>query len=605
MTTRSPVSAIEVTGVSKAFGKTKALVDIDLSVAAGTVQGLLGPNGSGKTTLVRILATLLAADRGQAAVSGADVRADPTAVRTLIGLAGQYAAVDETLTGRENLVLVGRLYRLAPRIAKQRAEEALERLGLVDAADRQVKTYSGGMRRRLDLGASLVGQPKVLILDEPTTGLDPRTRSDLWQFIRDLVGQGTTVLLTTQYLEEADQLADHIVVIDHGRLIASGTPDELKSRLGADLLELEVTSQELDRTVTLLAPLGAAKVSTDAQTSALSIPVTNSVSDLMSASQLLREAGITPTELGLRRPSLDDVFLSLTGRPAVVDETLESEPDTAPDPLPQRSAAPSPVARVTDHPVRLPASAMFTDSFLVAKRNVMRILRTPQLLVFATIQPVMFVLLFRYVFGGAIHVPGVSYVDYLIPGIIVQTVVFGATTTAVGLSQDLSTGIIDRFRSLPMARSAVLAGRTLADLLRNVFVVLLMVLVGMLVGFRFHNGFLPGLAAVGVALLLGYALSWAFALIGLTVTDPETAQLAGFLPIFPLVFASSVFTPIASMPGWLQAFAKVQPITRAANTVRALTQGGPVKTDLLWTIVWSLGLLAIFSTLAVRRYRRG
>ena len=600
MTTRSQVSAIEVTGVSKAFGTTKALVDINLSVTAGTVQGLLGPNGSGKTTLVRVLATLLAADRGQAAISGADVRTDPTAVRTLIGLAGQYAAVDETLTGRENLVLVGRLYRLGPQLAKRRAEEALERLGLVDAADRQVKTYSGGMRRRLDLGASLVGQPKVLILDEPTTGLDPRTRSDLWQFIRDLVAQGTTVLLTTQYLEEADQLADHIVVIDHGRLIASGTPDELKSRLGADLLELEVTAGELDRTVALLAGIGTAKVSSDAEHSGLSIPVTHSVSDLMTASQLLREAGITPTELGLRRPSLDDVFLSLTGRTALEDSPGE---DTEPEPRPGLAMAPA--AEVTAHPLRLPASAMFTDSFLVARRNVVRILRTPQLLVFATIQPVMFVLLFRYVFGGAIHVPGVSYVDYLIPGIIVQTVVFGATTTAVGLSQDLSTGIIDRFRSLPMARSAVLAGRTLADLLRNVFVVLLMVLVGMLVGFRFHNGFFPALGAVGVALLLGYSLSWAFALIGLTVTDPETAQLAGFLPIFPLVFASSVFTPIASMPGWLQAFAKVQPITRAANTVRALTQGGPVRTDLLWTVAWSLGLLAIFSTLAVRRYRRG
>ncbi len=255
-------------------------------------------------------------------------------------------------------------------------------------------------------------------------------------------------------------------------------------------------------------------------------------------------------------------------------------------------------------PVRLPRSAIFADAVVIARRNLTRIARTPQLLVFATIQPIMFVLLFRYVFGGAIHVPGISYVDFLIPGIIVQTVVFGATSTAVGLSEDMSKGIIDRFRSLPMSRSAVLAGRTIADLVRNVFVVLLMIVVGTAVGFRFHNGLLPAVAAVFVALLLGYALSWVFALIGLTVADPETAQLAGFLPIFPLVFASSVFTSTQSMPGWLQAFANVQPITRAANTVRALTQGGPIATNLLWTILWSIAILAVFAPLAVRRYRK-
>jgi len=256
-------------------------------------------------------------------------------------------------------------------------------------------------------------------------------------------------------------------------------------------------------------------------------------------------------------------------------------------------------------PVKLPTSAVVVDAMVVARRNLIRIARTPELLVFATVQPVVFVLLFRYVFGGSIKVPGTNYVDYLIPGIIVQTVVFGATSTAVGLSQDMSKGIIDRFRSLPMARSAVLAGRTIADLVRNIFVVGLMIGVGSAVGFRFHNGFVPAVAAVLVALMLGYCLSWVFALIGLSVPDPESAQLAGFLPIFPLVFASSVFTSVDSMPGWLQAFAKVQPITRAANTVRALTQGGAITRDLLWTVAWSLATVAVFAPLAVRRYRNG
>ena len=253
---------------------------------------------------------------------------------------------------------------------------------------------------------------------------------------------------------------------------------------------------------------------------------------------------------------------------------------------------------------RLPLSAVVIDALVLTRRNLLHVVRTPDLLVFATIQPIVLLLLFRYVFGGAIRVPGGSYVDYLIPGLIVQTVVFGAPSTSVGMAEDMSKGIIDRFRSLPMARSAVLAGRILADLLRNAFVVVLMVGVGVLVGFRLHNGLLAALAAIVLTLLLGYAFSWVFALVGLAVTDPEAAQLAGLLPIFPLVFASSVFTPVETMPGWLQAFADVQPITRAADAVRALTVGGPLSTDLAWTALWIAALLAVFAPLAVRRYSR-
>jgi ABC-2 type transport system ATP-binding protein len=311
---------IEVEGVSKSFGETRALIGVDLSVPAGTVQGLLGPNGAGKTTLVRILATLLAPDAGRARIAGVDVQHDPNTVRSLIGLAGQYAAVDETLTGRENLVMVGRLYRLEKKLAKARAEESLERLGLVEAADRPVKTYSGGMRRRLDLGASLVGRPQVLILDEPTTGLDPRTRLDMWSFIRDLVGQGTTVLLTTQYLEEADQLADHIVVIDRGQVIAAGTSDELKARLGSTLIEVEVAPADLDRTTAALADVGCGPAAIDTVASRITIPVCDPVPDLMAALRILDQAAITPRDLGLRRPSLDDVFLTLTGRTTVEED---------------------------------------------------------------------------------------------------------------------------------------------------------------------------------------------------------------------------------------------------------------------------------------------
>ncbi|MDX6563828.1 MAG: type transport system ATP-binding protein [Gaiellales bacterium] len=316
--------AVEVTDLAVSFGETRALDGVDLTVAAGTVQGLLGPNGAGKTTLVRVLATLLRPGAGSARVFGCDVVRDATRVRALIGLAGQFAAVDGTLTGRENLEMIGRLYRLSKAEAKRRAAESLERLGLADAADRVVRGYSGGMRRRLDLGASLVGRPRLLILDEPTTGLDPQSRNDVWAFIRELVEDGTTVLLTTQYLDEADKLADHIVVIDHGKVIAEGTPRELKARMGADVLELHVDDPDaLESTAAALRGIGSGEPSIDYADRRITLPVHQGAADLMSAVRRLDELGIVPSDLSLRRPSLDDVFLALTGRGATPDEQEE------------------------------------------------------------------------------------------------------------------------------------------------------------------------------------------------------------------------------------------------------------------------------------------
>jgi len=256
-------------------------------------------------------------------------------------------------------------------------------------------------------------------------------------------------------------------------------------------------------------------------------------------------------------------------------------------------------------PARLPVSAVFTDAVVIARRNLLMILRTPQLLVFSTIQPVMFVLLFRYVFGGAIHVPGTNYANFLLPGVFVQTVVFGGTAAAVALASDLNAGIIDRFRSLPMARSAVLAGRTAADAVRNVFVIALMVIVGYAVGFRFEGGFVDAVGAMAIALLFGYTFSWFFALIGLLVRNPETAQVAGFVPLFPLVFASSIFVPTQSMPSWLRAFAEHQPISKVATAVRGLCLGTATTSEVVVALLWIGGMLVVFAPLATWRYRKG
>jgi ABC-2 type transport system ATP-binding protein len=304
---------IKVAGLRKSYGSTVALAGVDIEVEQGTVFGLLGRNGAGKTTLVRTVATLLVPDSGRVTVAGVDVVSRAPIVRSLIGFAGQYAAVDETLTGRENLELVGRLYGLRRRAARERAAETLQRLSLTAAADRPVRTYSGGMRRRLDLGASLVGHPALLILDEPTTGLDPGTRIELWAFIEELVGEGTTVLLTTQYLEEADRLSDRVAVIERGRVIATGTPDELKEAIGGDVLEVRVANQaDVGRLAGLLDGLGSAAPSVDLRAQRITLPTRDRVPTLLAAARRIDAVGIAVEDLGVRRPSLDEVFLAVT-----------------------------------------------------------------------------------------------------------------------------------------------------------------------------------------------------------------------------------------------------------------------------------------------------
>ncbi|RSS76852.1 ATP-binding cassette domain-containing protein [Streptomyces sp. WAC06614] len=309
-------TAISAEGLRKRYGDHQALDGINLEVPAGTVLGVLGPNGAGKTTTVRILATLLDPDEGRATVAGYDLATQAKLIRANVGLTGQYAAVDERLSGRENLQLIGTLLRLGRKGARARADELLEKFGLVDAADRMAKTYSGGMRRRLDLAASLVASPPVLFLDEPTTGLDLTSRLALWEMIKEQVDNGVTVLLTTQYLEEADQLADRIAVIDKGVVIADGTPDELKREVGGERLEVSVSSAaDLAAATRVLADVSPQEPVVDREHRTVSVPLAGGVNTIAAAATGLERLGIEPQDFAVRRSSLDDVFLALTGRP--------------------------------------------------------------------------------------------------------------------------------------------------------------------------------------------------------------------------------------------------------------------------------------------------
>jgi ABC-2 type transport system ATP-binding protein len=308
-------TAIRAEGLVKRFGRTAALDGVDLEVPAGTVCGLLGPNGAGKTTAVRVLTTLLAADGGYAEVAGVDVRRDPAGVRRRIGLTGQQTTVDDVLTGRENLVLWGRLFHLSAREAGRRADELLEQFGLTDAGRRRARTYSGGMKRRLDIASSLIQAPQVFFLDEPTTGLDPRNRGEVWTALRSLVAGGTTVLLTTQYLDEADRLADRIVVVDGGRVVAEGTPSELKSRTGGDRVDVTLRdAADLPAAAALLARVTGTDPEVDVPLRRLGAPVRDRVRALTGVVRALDDAGLAVEDVGVRRPTLDEVFLQLTGR---------------------------------------------------------------------------------------------------------------------------------------------------------------------------------------------------------------------------------------------------------------------------------------------------
>jgi ABC transporter DrrB family efflux protein len=436
----------------------------------------------------------------------------------------------------------------------------------------------------------------VVILDEPTAGLDPRTRNALWDVIRERSGQGTAVLLTTQNLEEAGRLANRIVLIENGCAAADGTPDQLKDLVGSTVLEARVAVPDTERAAALLADLGQRRPGIDPQEQRITIPGIGPET-LPAASRRLAEARVEVIELGVRRPSLEEVFLALTGPagPACSGGRV----------LPASTAAPARQPRLRRAADRSqgPARDTRADIWAITARNLRRIARSPQTLALSLGQPILLLLGFRYLLGGAISIPGSAYVQYLLPGLFTAAVIIASGGTAISLTQDLQSGIIDRFRSLPIARSAVLAARTIADQAINLAALAAIIALGVPLGFQFRGSAPAVIAAIALLILLGYALTWLYAAIGMALRNPEAAYAAGTVTLFLLLFSSSAFVPVSTMPGWLQPIARAQPVTVTINAVRALVNGLPAQHWPWHSLAWSAAILLLSASSAILQYR--
>src|SRR6266540_3233080 len=594
MTMEQPAIAIE--GLRKSYGSVVALDGIDLQVPQGMVFGLLGPNGAGKSTVVRVLATLTVPDGGDARVGGYDVVRQRALVRSVIGMAGQYAALDEHLTGRENLELINRLRHSGATRSRARAGDLLERFGLVAAGDRRVHTYSGGMRRRLDLAASMTLRPTVLFLDEPTTGLDPRTRAELWDEIAKLVDHGATVVLTTQYLEEADHLAHRIALIGDGRIISQGTAAELKASMGSDVVELTVrdarhTSAAADA-LTSAGEGPCGPVRTDEIAGQVSVPVQHGEETVAAVLRRFDTLGIPIDTIELRHPTLDEAHLAATsGRAApAVEHNGAGEPAVHSN------------SRIAGEGISLRSAV--ADTLAIARRDLRNYARNPTIMVGTILRPLLILLVFRFVLQGSVEDErprGVSYIDFLLPGILILAVVVAANETGIGVASEMSARVVDRFRALPMARCALLAGRAISDAARNLVVIAVLTVVGFFLGFRVHTG-IPQLAlALLLVLAVGFAFSWIT--IAMKVKEPEAISTLAFLWSYPLTFLSSIYVPVNTMPAGIETLSRANPVTHFTDAMRALTVGTPAGRSILLSLIWIVAILAVCAPYTIRRYR--
>jgi daunorubicin resistance ABC transporter ATP-binding subunit len=590
--------AIEASGIRKSFGKKVVLEGIDLRIRKGSIHAILGPNGSGKTTLIKIMSTLLKADAGSITISTHSVTEEPAKVRECISLTGQSASMDEELTGYENLYLIARLLKFPAREARQRANELLQAFDLKEAAGRLVKDFSGGMRRRLDIAASIVKITDVLFLDEPTTGLDPRSRNALWTIIRNLAKKGTTILLTTQYLDEAEQLADKITVIDHGRVIKEGTSNELKASVGNNLLHVHldgVSPAHLDNMLKQVEDIAGSFVHEQKK---LSFQVSGQKQAVAILDQLEKNQ-IPVSSFNLSRPDLNEVFLSLTGKPH--KENSDAEGDTESEEAEPLNIS---VSQVLEHSLPEHKSGFLGNKMMFGWRNLIKIKHIPEQFFDALITPVMFTFMFTFIFGGALAGSTKAYLQFFIPGILVQTLTFNSMYAGININNDVSKGIFDRFRSMPIWLPAPLSGIFIGDFFRHLVSGSLVFLFGFILGFRTEAGIGAITGSFAIMILFAMSISFLFIIMGLVMRSVSAVMSFGWIILMPLVFMSNIFADPATMPGWLQAFISYNPLAWQVDAVRGLLAKNASLPLILKALGASAAITAVLFPLTVWIYKK-
>lgn len=590
--------AIAASNIEKSFGKKKVLNQMDLKIKKGSIHAILGPNGSGKTTLIKILSTLLKADGGQIKVAGHDITDHPEKVRASISLTGQNASVDEELTGYENLYLFARLLNYPSAEARQRVNELLIAFDLKEAGNRLVKTYSGGMRRRLDIAASIVKVSEIIFLDEPTTGLDPRSRNALWAIIRNLARKGTTILLTTQYLEEAEQLADRITVIDEGRIISEGTSDELKASVGRNILHVHLNGVSHTHLEAVLDSMKSIVQQFEKDNKRISFPVADQKQAITILGEL-HNNNIEVTAFNLSRPDLNEVFLSLTGK-IKEDQNGEVHGENETE---EQQAGES-VNKILEHVRPKKSSGLLGNKFMFGWRNLVKIKHIPEQFMDVLITPIMFTFMFTYLFGGALAGSTKAYLQFFIPGILVQTLTFNAMYAGININNDLTKGIFDRFRSMPIWLPAPLSGIFIGDFFRHLISGSLVLLFGFFLGFRSNADPSAYIFSFLIMIFFAMSISWIFIIMGLTMRSTSAVMSFGWLILMPLVFMSNIFADPLTMPKWLQTFISYNPLAWQVDAVRGLLAGTATAKMIFTALGSSLVISLLLFPLTVWFYKR-
>ncbi len=587
--------AIEASNLGKSFGKTKAIDGLSIQVRKGSIHAILGPNGSGKTTFIRICTTLLKPDQGSILISGHDAVHEAKRVRNMISITGQSTSIDEEMTGSENLYLFARLLGHGSSDARLRVRDLLLFFGLENSGDILVKRYSGGMRRRLDLAASIVRIPEILFLDEPTTGLDPQSRNILWSVIRKLAQLNTTVLLTTQHLEEASQLADRVTVIDLGRVISEGTIDELKSSLGTLNLHININ----DASVNLDSLLDSSdyylhRGSGDGKE--ISVPVRDHDHAIV---LLCKLRGKRITSFNMAGPSLDEVFLALTGN--------KTRKEKAPESSGNMNEGGESFIHGIDRILKTPPanhSGMLTHKLMFGWRNLLKVKHIPEQFVDVLITPIMFTFLFTYLFGGVVAGSPREYLQFLIPGIMVQTLAFNTAYSGINIHTDITKGIFDRFRTMPVWPPSPLAGIFIGDFFKYLISGIMVLLFGYILGFRAETG-LSGYA-VSFLIMIAFAMSISliFIIMGLTMRSTSAVMSIGWLLLTPIVFMSNIYVDPITMPQWMQTFISWNPLSWQVDAVRGILMGEPSVQDIIYALGGSVIIGLILSPVAIMLYKK-